>query len=169
MLFFLRYVLLLFSMLFLQIFVLKHIEIANGSQFFILPLFLMILPFQINVFVLMLVGFGTGIIVDSFSNTIGLNASSLVLVAYLRPIIFNYFPPREGYDPLKLPTIPHMGWWWFSKTYMILLLLHCLWFFAMEIFRFSDGVLIMRNTLYSLLPSFFAALVINLFSKRPKA
>lgn len=165
---FFRYTLLWFCFLFIQIFVLKHIEITIGSQFFILPLFLMVLPFQTNIFILMLVGFATGLIADSFSNTLGLHASSLVLMAYLRPIMFHYCHPREGYDPLKFPTIPYMGWWWFCITYGILLFIHTLWFFVLEIFRISDWGLITRNTIYSFIASFFIALIINLFFRRPK-
>ncbi len=95
----------LFGLFFcLQVFIFNRLEIGYGAQIFILPLFLMILPFETNVFGLMTLGFLLGISVDAFSNTFGLNASTLVLFAYLRPIVFESFRPREGYDPLKIPT-----------------------------------------------------------------
>ena len=154
----------LFGLFFcLQVFVFNRLEIGFGAQIFILPLFLMILPFETNVFGLMTLGFLLGISVDVFSNTFGLNASSLVLFAYLRPIVFESFRPREGYDPLKIPTASDMGWDWFLVVFGILFVSSLLWYFVWEIFRFAEILLVLRNLFMSVLVSAVAIGVSQFF------
>ena len=97
----------------LQALVFNQIEIGFGIHLMVHPLFIMLLPFETGVFTMMILGFGLGIIIDIFSNTYGLHASSLLLMAYMRPIIFKFYGPREGYDPLKEPSVFDMGSRWF--------------------------------------------------------
>lgn len=145
----------------LQVFVFNKLEIGYGALIFFLPLFLMILPFDTNVFVLMLLGFFLGISVDALSNTYGLNASSLVLFAYLRPMIFDFFRPREGYDPLKIPSARDMGWEWFAFVYGVLFLISLSWFCIWEIFSAREILLVLRN----IISSFFASSVVVILSQ----
>jgi hypothetical protein len=137
----------------LQVFIFNRLDLGFGAQIFLLPLFLMLLPFDTNVFILMSVGFLLGISVDAFSNTAGLNASSLVLFAFLRPILFEAFKPRDGYDPLKMPTASDMGWDWFIIVFGILFCLTLIWYFILEIFRFEEFLLILRNVVMTLIAS----------------
>jgi len=154
----------LFGLFFcLQVFIFNKLELGFGAQIFLLPLFLMILPFEINVFTLMGLGFILGISVDALSNTYGLNASALVLFAYLRPIVFESFRPREGYDPLKTPTAHDMGWDWFLIVYGILFTSSLLWYFIWEIFRFSEILLVLRNLLTSIIASGIAVSISQFF------
>lgn len=154
----------LFGLFFcLQVFIFNKLELGFGAQIFLLPLFLMILPFEINVFALMGLGFILGISVDAFSNTYGLNASSLVLFAYLRPIVFESFKPRDGYDPLKIPTANDMGWDWFLIVYGVLFISTLLWYFIWEIFRFSEMLLVLRNLLTSIIASGIAVSISQFF------
>ncbi len=147
----------------LQVFVLNRLDLGMGAQIFILPLFLMILPFDTSVYLLMLLGFMLGISVDGFANTFGLNASTLVLFGFLRPIIFDAFSPRDGYDPLKIPTASDMGWDWFLIVYGILFCGTLFWYFLWEIFRFSEVLLILRNLFMSTLASAVAVAISQFF------
>jgi len=71
-----------------QTFILNKLDLGFGAQVFLLPLYLFLLPFETNVLVLMAIAFGLGISVDVLSNTMGLNASSLVFFAFLEIGIF---------------------------------------------------------------------------------
>jgi hypothetical protein len=102
-----------------------------------------------------------GISIDAISNTYGLHASSLVLVAYLRPVLFKIFAPREGYDILKEGNIYEMGTRWFLYVFGLLLLIHHLWFFLLEIFRFNELLFVLRKTILSLPLSFLICLLIQ--------
>lgn len=127
------------------------------------PLFIMLLPFELTVIPLMGVAFLMGFFIDIFSNTFGLYTSSLVLLAYLRPIVFKFYGPREGYDPLKEPTAHDMGSGWFSIVYAILLGLHTFWFFLLEIFELGRFGFILQKTILSGVFSFLLALLMQSF------
>jgi len=77
----------------------------------------------------------------------------MVLFAYLRPVIFETFKPREGYDPLKKPTANDMGWDWFIIVFGTLFSMATLWYVILEIFRISEFFLIIRNLVMTVLAS----------------
>ena len=148
---------------FLQALVFNQLNIGFGIHLMIQPLFIMLLPFELTVIPIMGIAFLMGLVIDIFSNTYGLNTSSLVLMAYLRPIVFKFYGPREGYDPLKEPTSQDMGSNWFTVVYGILLGLHTFWFFLLEIFEIGRLGFILQKTLLSGGLSFLLALLIQSF------
>jgi hypothetical protein len=113
----------------MQVLIFNQLEFGFGIHLMIYPLFIMLLPFDIGIFPMLLLAFGLGISIDAFSDTFGLHASSLVMMAYFRPIIFKAFSQREGYDPLKEPSLFDMGTRWFVLVYGYLLLIHHSGFF----------------------------------------
>ncbi|MEY4521732.1 MAG: hypothetical protein RIT10_917 [Bacteroidota bacterium] len=150
-----------FVLVILQALVLNQLEIGFSIQFMVTPIFFMLLPFQTSTIVMMLLGFVMGFMIDSISNTFGLHASSLVFIAFIRPIIFKSFAPREGYDVVKMPSIYDMGTNWFVSVFGLILFLHHLWFFTFEIFKFSDTLFILRKALVSLPFSFLISLLLQ--------
>lgn len=148
---------------FLQALVFNQLNIGFGIHLMIQPLFIMLLPFELTVIPMMGIAFLMGLVIDIISNTYGLNTSSLVLMAYLRPIVFKFYGPREGYDPLKEPTSQDMGANWFTVVYGILLGLHSFWFFLLEIFELGRIGFILQKTVFSGVLSFLLALLIQSF------
>lgn len=147
----------------LQALIFNRLEIGYGIHLMVHPLFIMLLPFEINIFVLMLLAFSMGAIIDVFSNTYGLYASSLLLMAYFRPIVFKFYSPREGYDPLKEPSVIDMGSRWFIFVFGYLLLIHHFWYFLIEIFRFDQFLFILQKTFFSLIASYLISLLLQTF------
>ena len=76
----------------LQVLIFNQLEFGFGIHMMIYPLFIMLLPFDLGILSLLLYAFLLGLSIDIFSNTYGLHASSLLMMAYFRPIIFNFFP-----------------------------------------------------------------------------
>ena len=101
---------------FLQALVFNQLNIGFGIHLMIQPLFIMLLPFELTVIPMMGIAFLMGLVIDIFSNTYGLNTSALVLMAYLRPIVFKFYGPREGYDPLKWAPIGLLS---FTAFYLV--------------------------------------------------
>jgi len=154
----------------LQALVFNQIEIGFGIHLMVHPLFIMLLPFETGVFTMMILGFGLGIIIDIFSNTYGLHASSLLMMAYMRPVIFKFYGPREGYDPLKEPSVFDMGSRWFVFVFGYLILIHHFWYFLIEIFRFDQFLLILQKTIFSVIISYLLCIVLQTFLiKKSKA
>lgn len=155
--------------LFLQVLVFNQLEFGYGIHIMAYPLFIMLLPFYINIFLLLFISFLLGLSIDIFSNTYGLHASSALIFAYLRPLIFEFFGQREKYDPLKEPNFSEMGAAWFLKVYGLLIFCHHIWFFLIEIFRLNEVVFILRNSFVSLPFSMVASLLLSLLLFKRKS
>ena len=153
----------------LQVFILNDVPVPHGAQLMIYPLFIFLLPVEINIFYLMLIAFGFGGLIDIFSNTFGMHASALMAFAYFRPIIFKLFAPRDGYDILLETNLFQMGFGWFLRTFSILLLIHHFWFFMLEIFRITEIVYVMKMTGLSVIGSFILCVLFQyLFLRKPR-
>jgi hypothetical protein len=129
----------------------------------------MLLPFETAIVPMILSAFLLGIGIDSLSNTYGLHASSLVVVAYLRPVVFKAFSPRDGYEGTKEGNVFEMGPRWFLLVFGSLLFIHHFWFFMLEIFKFNELGYILKKLLLSIPVSLlFCVLFQYLFIKRVK-
>jgi hypothetical protein len=151
-----------------QVLVLNQLEIGFGIQFMVYPLLIVLLPFDLGIIYMLLIAFVMGLSIDSISNTYGLHTSSLLLVTYLRPAIFKLFGPRDGYDVLKEGNMYDMGTRWFISVFGLMLLIHHLWFFTLEIFRFDDMLYVLQKTLFSVPLSFLFCLLFQaMFVTKP--
>jgi len=147
--------------LFAQVLVFNQIEIGFGLQLMIYPLFILLLPVEMGVVTLMVAAFVLGILIDAMSNTYGLHTSSLLIVAYMRPMIFKLFAPRDGYDALVETNIFTMGTAWFLKVFGILIVVHHLWFFMLEMFKMNEIVFVLQKTFISAPISFLICILLQ--------
>ena len=144
-----------------------QLNFGFGIHPMIYPLFILMLPFDTRPVVLMILAFIAGIGVDYFMNTFGLHASAAVFIAYIRPAIFRQFAPRDGYDILKEPIARDWGYPWFIKVSALTILLHHLWFFGLEYFKWSAWKEILMSTFLSTLISLTIFILIQvLFFKK---
>lgn len=118
--------------------IIKNIELGRFINPFIYVLFIIGLPFETPKWVLLFSGFVIGITIDMFYDTAGIHAAACVFIAYVRPGILKLFSPRDGYEFGTQPTIQYLGVPWFLSYSAILILLHHLVLFYVEIFRFSE-------------------------------
>ncbi|MBM3452479.1 MAG: hypothetical protein FJX84_04970 [Bacteroidetes bacterium] len=154
----------------LQVFVFNALEPGFGIHIMIYPLFIALLPFNNNVFSMLTISFFLGFIIDIFSNTFGLHSSAALAMAIARPPIYNNFSPRDGYDNLKLPTILRMGFRWHLVTFGPLLLIHHLWFFALESFRLDELFFTLKKTFLSAFITFIVCMILQyIFFKKEKS
>lgn len=155
--------------LLIQSLVFNQLEIGLGIQIMIYPLFIMLLPFETSILLLLVLAFVMGLSIDAISDTYGLHTSALLIVAYMRPIIFKIFSPREGYDTIKEASFIEMGQRWFISVYGLLLLIHHLWFFILEMFSMSELGFILQKTILSVPLSFLLCIFLQvIFIAKPK-
>ncbi len=153
-----------------QVLILNNIELGAGTQIMIYPLFVLLLPVGMNVFLLLFLSFLLGLSIDAMSNTYGLHASALLVVAFVRPMIFKLTSPRDGYEQIYSANIYVMGVPWMVKTLGLLILIHHFWFFLLELFKLSEVLYLLQKTLLSLPMSFVICILLQyLFIKKPKA
>lgn len=153
-----------------QVLILNNVEPGLGLYIMIYPLFIFMLPFQMGTVPLMLLSFAFGLVIDSFSNTFGLHASSAVVMAFFRPIIFKWLSPRDGYENVESVSVYSMGGRWFLYAYGTLILIHHTWFFAIESFKLNEFVWILLKIGLSAPSSFLLSLLVQfIFISNKKA
>lgn len=127
-----------FLLVLVQVLIIKNIELGRFINPFIYVLFIIVLPFETPKWLLLVSGFILGISIDMFYDTSGMHAAASVLMAYARPGILKLFSPRDGYESGTQPTIQYLGVPWFLSYAGILILLHHLILFYIEIFRLNE-------------------------------
>jgi hypothetical protein len=127
------------ALVLLQVLVLDHLDMANGYVVpYLYVLFLLRLPFSVPEWAQLLIGFATGLVMDLFSGTPGMHTSACVVMCYARPLLLRMLAPRGGYEFGRTPTLHDMGSAWFITHAGVLILIHHLWLFFAEAYRFDE-------------------------------
>ncbi|MBL7882459.1 MAG: rod shape-determining protein MreD [Bacteroidia bacterium] len=121
-----------------QVLIIKNIELGRFINPFLYVLFIIVLPFETPKWLLLTSAFLLGISIDMFYDTAGMHAAATVFMAYIRPGVLKLFSPRDGYEFGTQPTIQYLGIPWFLSYAGILISLHHLVLFYIEVFRFSE-------------------------------
>lgn len=126
-------------LLLLQVMVLDHLDVANGWLVpYLYVLFLLMLPFELPAWGALLIAAGTGLVMDLFSSTPGMHMSACLVMVFVRKRLLRLMAPREGYEFGMRPTLPRMGLAWFSTYAAVLIVVHHLWLFFVELHRFDS-------------------------------
>jgi len=152
----LRFVLLVF----LQLFVLNNIQFSGFVNPYLYVMFILLLPFEIPGWLMLILAFLLGMVIDVASATIGYHTITTIFMAYFRFHLLRFIAPRDGYEPGMSPTISSLGIAWFFKYASILTLAHHLVLFWIESFRFSG---LLPATLRALASSIFTLLLIIIY------
>ena len=143
----------------LQVLVLNNIQLSGYINPYLYVLFILMLPFEIPRSVVLVLCFVLGLVIDMFGNTIGMHASACVFLGFCRPFVTLYNAPRGGYEFGASPTIKDLGLGWYLTYSGILVFLHHLFLFFIEVFRFSDFMSTISRVFVS---SFFTLLLVVL-------
>jgi len=122
----------------LQVLILNRIHFLGYINPYLYIYFLLMLPFATPRWLLLILAFFLGLGVDIFSNTPGMHAAASLAVAFIRPYLIKRISPAEEFDPRARPSIVINGLRWFITYSLILITIHHLLLFYIEIFRFSE-------------------------------
>lgn len=160
-----RFVLLLL----LQVFVLNEIRLHQLVGLNLYMLFVLLLPFNMPRPALMLIALLMGLSMDMFMNTMGMHAAACVFIAYLRPFIINILSPQGGFETTqKTPSMTSMGVSQFLTYIAILVFLHNLLYFPLEVFNLGNFFYLLLKILVSTVASIVLIVLYELlfFSKK---
>lgn len=132
-----------FFLIFFQGLILNHVNLGElggyiNPYFYIY--FILLLPFSTPRWMLLILAFILGIGIDMFTNTIGLNAAACVIMAFARPFVISAI--SSGPESLigDTPSLKNQGLKWFLYYAIILILVHHISLFYLEIFRLSEFI-----------------------------
>lgn len=154
-----KYVLILIGLILLQVLLFNHIQFSGLINPYIYILFILLLPFETPKYLLLLLGFLLGLLIDIFCNTPGIHASATTFMAFLRPTVISLISSRDTLESNSPPRLKQMGPAWFIKYTVILVLIHHLVLFYVEVFTLKDFIFTLFR---SLLSSFFTIILIIL-------
>ncbi len=122
----------------LQALVLNNIGLGGYINPYLYILFILWLPFEMQPWITLLLGFMLGFFMDVFTGTPGLHISACVFLSYSRAFILKLLSPREGYEFGLRPNIQEMGLAWFVTYSGIMIFIHHFVFFYFEAFSFNE-------------------------------
>lgn len=146
--------LVLFAYLFFQVLILKNAVLFHTAFCFLYIAYMFSLPVESNPLVLMLVGFGMGLLVDIFYDSLGLHAMASVFIMFVRNYWLGVLTPQGGYDSNSVPALAAYGPQWFVTYVAPLIFLHHTLLFYTEAGGFDyfwhTLAKVLASTLYTL-------------------
>jgi rod shape-determining protein MreD len=163
-----RLVIYFFSLLLVQIAVLNNINLGGFINPFVYVLFILILPVRTPGPLLLVIGFFMGLLIDMFSNSMGMHAAATVFMAYLRPTVLKFVAPRDGYETESIPSIREFGLNWFLVYSSVLVFMHHLMLFLIEVFRVSELHSTLLRVVLSTLVTVSVLVMIQFLTDKPQ-
>ena len=148
-----------------QVLVFNHLNILDSINPLVYILFLFWYPVQENRTVLLAISFALGFAVDLFSDTMALHSAASVTAAFFRfPIMRFVFGVNLEFQNFRISGSTRVQ----QFSFLALLIgVHHLAFFTLEIFSLSNLLLILKRIVLTSTSTFvFSVLIAALFSRR---
>ena len=148
-----------------QVFIFNKVNLGGFANPMIYPLFIILLPFETNKNLSLLLAFFLGLSVDLFTGSIGLHTSATVFMAFIRPLAFSVISSNKVFESGIKPGINYLGITWFISYTAFLVFAHHIFFFIVESFSFDNIGHTIFKTLLSTVVSTVLIVVIDVLFK----
>ncbi len=157
----LKFTLLFFLMLMVQVLICNHIAIFNVAVPIVFIYFIIRLPISIGNGWLFTLSFLIGLCIDIFSDTPGVNSLSCTLLAALKRPIYYAYVPRDDKTQDLIPSLSSLGVGTYCKFLVSMIGIYCLLVFSIEYFNLADVKEIVILSASSCLLTFIILLAID--------
>ena len=145
----LRFGLIFIILILLQVLLFNNIQFSGYVNPYIYVMMVLLLPAEMQAWLLLLISFFTGLTIDFFSGSPGMHASATLLAGFSRPYILRFISPRDGYESGSELSMATYGFRWFFIYTLTIVLIHHTALFYLEVFRFADFFRTMLRVLLS--------------------
>jgi len=149
-----RLVILFILLVLIQVTILNQVTISGYINPQVYLLFILILPLNIPGWLLLFYAFVMGMAVDMFSDSLAIHTASTLFMAFCRPGIIRLVSGSFEKDPGAQPSYKTMGGISLALYSVILILLHHVLLFFLEIFHFSEAAQTLSRIFFSSMFSF---------------
>lgn len=157
---------LLLLLITVQVLICNNVMLFNVAMAFVFIYIIIRLPIDLSTSWLMTWGFFSGLIVDIFSDTPGVNSLACTLLAMLkRPMLYAYVP-RDDRTKDIIPSLSSLGFSVYGKYLFSMSTIYCLLTFTIEYFNFADVKEIVIMTASSSILTFLILLGIDSLTAR---
>ncbi|MFT5737637.1 MAG: rod shape-determining protein MreD [Maribacter sp.] len=148
-----------------QVLIFNRLNLFGFINPLIYVLFIYWYPVKKNRTTFLIVSFLLGFFIDVFSDTLAINAAATATIAYFRPVIMRFvFGVNYEFQSFKLNSSTKAQQFTFLA---LLIVIHHVTYFILEIFSFANSLLILQKTLMTGLASLVLCLLfISLFSTK---
>jgi len=161
----LRFGLIFILLILLQLLLFNNIQFSGYVNPYVYIMFILLLPIDIPSWLLLILSFVTGLIIDFFSGSPGMHTSATVLAGFVRPYVLRIVSPRDGYESGSDPSMLNYGFRWFFFYAMLVVLVHHTALFYLEVFRFAEFFRTMLRVLLSSIFSLTFILLIEFYRR----
>jgi len=153
-----KYVFMFISMVLVQVLIFNQVQFSGFFNPYVYLLFIILLPLSAPRYLVLILAFLLGLIIDVFSNSLGVHSAATVFAAYARPLVIRVISNRED-DKSDYPGLHQNKLIWFVNYVLIMVLLHHTILFYLEVYTFTNFF----NTFYRvILSSLFSIIIIVL-------
>jgi hypothetical protein len=153
-----KYTIMFVSLVLAQVLIFNQVQFGGFFNPYVYILFVILLPLSTPRYLVLLLAFALGFIIDVFSNSLGVHSAATVFIAYMRPLVIRIISNRED-DKSDYPGLHQNKLIWFVSYVVFMVLLHHLLLFYLEVYTFANFL----NTLFRVvLSSLFSIIVIVL-------
>ena len=151
----------------LQLLIFNNIEFSGYVNPFVYLMFILILPVSIPSWILLVLSFFTGFVIDLFSGTLGVHAFATVLAGFVRPWVLSLNVTAEAAETEMSPSSYRSGLRWFLIYTVTIVFVHHLALFFVEIFSLRHFFhTVLRVLLSTAVTSFFIVIFDFIRSRR---
>ena len=156
------------ALLAVQVLIFSNITFSPYICPFVYPLFILLLPFGTPLWLLMILGFVTGLVLDLFLGSLGMHAAACLLIAYLRPFLISIITPKGAEFEVE-PNIYLQGFTWFLIYCGLATVIHHTFYFLIESWTFYNlFISIIRILVSSVFSVLFMIMFLFLFASAKK-
>lgn len=150
----------------LQIAVLNNINFLGEINPYLYIIFICLFPINNNRIAFILLSFLLGLFIDLFSDSGGVHAAACVTIAFIRPVILKFcFGSIYEHQTIKFTQVD-FG----AKIiyFIIMIFIHHLILFSLEIFNLSNILLVLKKTLFSGIFTLILCIITTIIFSRKK-
>ncbi len=133
-----RFSVIFIVLILLQVLLFNNVQFSGYINPYVYIMFVLLLPVEIPSWLLLILSFFTGLIVDFFCGTPGMHASATVLAGFVRPFVLRITSPRDGYEAGSDPSMVIYGFKWFLVYALTVVFIHHTALFYLEVFRITE-------------------------------
>jgi len=152
---FFKYIAKLIFIILIQLLVINNIELNTYINPYIYIIFILTLPVTMKPWLVVILSFFVGLLMDTFSSTPGLHMAASGFVGYFRSFYLSFACSKEDFEKQIAPSLAKKGFAWFTFYTLLLTLLHHTVLFYLEIYSLSEFFRtffrILSSTLFSVL------------------
>lgn len=153
-----------------QVLIVNNIELGNWGKIdlstyvnpYIYVAFILTMPYNTKPWLMLLLGFACGVVLDSLSDSPGMHMTATTFIAYFRRFYLLLSTSKEEQESNARPSLSQKGFIWFFTYIFILIFIHHFLLFFLEAYSFGEFISTIQRIALSTTFSVFIVLLFEL-------